>query len=107
MIYTIEETIFIGKDNTFTVEYAGITFPTATRIEFSLNGTTVNSVDDPTFFTSTLQTDGRIIFKLGAAGYVVGDAGFATVCIFDASNTNGVVYSSPTVPTRIAITLVA
>ena len=106
MIYTIEETIFIGKDNTFTVEYAGITFPTATKIEFTLNGTTVNSVTNPEYFTSTLQSDGRIIFKLGQAGYVAGDAGFATITITDAVNTNGVIYSSATVPTRIAITLV-
>ena len=106
MIFTIEETIFIGKDNVFTVEYAGITFPTATRIEFTLNGTTVNSVTNPEYFTSTLQTDGRIEFALGQAGYVSGDAGFATVTVYDAVNTNGVIYSSATVPTRIAITLV-
>ena len=106
MIYTIEETIFINKDNTFTVEYAGITFPTPTKIEFTLNSKTVNSVTNPEYFTSTLETDGRIEFALGAAGYVAGDAGFATVTVYDAINTNGVIYSSPTVPTRIAITLV-
>jgi len=106
MSLTIEETIFIGKDNSFTVEYSGITFPTPTKIEFSLNGISVDSVANPTWFTSTLEVNGRIIFKLGAAGYTASDAGFATVTIFDVVNTNGVIYSSPTVPTRIAVTLV-
>jgi len=102
----INETIFSGRNNSFTVEYAGVTFPTPTRIEFTLNGTTVNSVDNPAYFVSTLETDGRIEFKLGAAGYVAADSGKATVTVFDGVNTLGVIYSDVNASTKIGVTVV-
>ncbi len=102
----IEELLFSGKDNTMLVEYAGITFPTATKVEFTLNDTTTNSVDDPSMFVITLDSDGRIGFKLGAAGYAKADSGYATVTVYDIVNTNGVVYSARKGPTKLYVTVI-
>ena len=109
MSLIIKELLFAGKDNTFTVQYAlpsPAILPTPTKVEFSLNGTAVDSVTNSEYFTSTLETDGTIIFSLGAAGYIAADTGLATVTIYDVVNTNGVVYSSPSGPTKLAITVV-
>lgn len=101
----IHEIIINGRDNTFTLQFSGVTLPNPTRIEFTLNGVTVNSVDNPEYFISTLNTDGKIAFKLGAAGYTAGYEGVATVAVFDAVNINGVEYLSDCTTTRLFVTV--
>ena len=92
MIY---ETINNNRNNTFTVQYGGIVFPTATRIDFILNGTTVSSTTNPEYFDLTQFTASGIIeFNLGSAGFIADDSGNATVVIYDAVNTLGVEYSN-------------
>lgn len=103
MTIGIKKLIFIQRNNSFTVEYGGITLPTPTKIEFELNNKNVNSVTNPEFFTSTLEVDGRITFALGAAGFVAADSSFATVVIYDVVNTEGVVYTSPEGPTKMLV----
>ena len=106
----IDELIFAGADNTFTVEYTVdgslYDFTSTTKVEFTLNGTSVDSVANATYFDYSTGTDGRIIFKLGAAGYVNADSGLATVKVFDVGNTNGVIFSSPVGHTYLDIQVI-
>ena len=92
------EIIFIDKNNSFTLEYKLdgklYDFSNTTKIVFTLNGKDVNSVSEPTWFDFSTGTDGRIIFKLGTAGYLKADSGYATICVFDTANPSGVIFSS-------------
>lgn len=94
----ITEYIHSGKDNTFTVEFTkdGVAYDLspATKIEFTLNGTTVDSITNPTYFDFSTGTDGRIEFSLGGAGYVQNDSGLATIIAYDPVNTDGIVLAS-------------
>ena len=59
------EYIFPNTDSSFTLQYTSSElFPTPTKIEFILNGTSVNSVDNPEYFNSTLESDGKIEFNI-------------------------------------------
>lgn len=93
----VNEIIYCGKDNVFIVEYQKngsiYDFTNTTKIEFILNDKSVNSDDNPEYFDYSTGTDGRIIFKLGAAGYLSEDTGNAEVIVYDASNTGGIVFS--------------
>ena len=106
----ITEILYAGNDNSFTVEYTVdgslYDFSATTKVEFTLNGTTVDSVANAAYFDFSVGTDGRIIFKLGQAGYVAADSGDATVTIYDATNTNGVVFSSPAGLTVLSIIVI-
>jgi hypothetical protein len=108
MATSVKELLFVGKDNFFAVKFkinkSNADFSANTRIEFKLNVTTVNSVDNPEYFDITGGV-GEIKFLLGAAGYVAADSGLATICVFDAVNTNGVVYASPDGPTLVDVTV--
>lgn len=107
---SIDEILFAGSDNTFTVEYtidgSLYDFSSTTKVEFTLNGTMVDSVASPGYFDFSVGSDGRIIFKLGAAGYTSADSGHATVKVFDATNTNGLVFSSPAGNTYLDIRVI-
>ncbi len=104
----VSETIFSLRNNSFTLEYelpVGklVDFSNTTKVEFILNAKPVNSIDDPAFFDFLVGTDGRIIFKLGEAGYVSTDAGPATIIVFDASNPLGAIFTSEQGPTRLTV----
>lgn len=101
--------IFGSHDNSFTLQYSGYTFPTPTKCEFKLNGTTVSSATNPEFFDfSTFDTDGKITFKMGSAGFLEADSGLCEVVVFDAVNTNGVIYTGMDgYPTEVAVNVYA
>jgi len=110
MIIITEETIFEGRDNTFTIEYVvnGIPFDftNTTKVEFTLNNKMVDSVTYPDYFDFSVGTDGRIIFNFGSAGYTRKDSGGASVIIFDNSNTRGLVLSTPRGLVQLNITVI-
>ena len=103
----IKETLFSGSDNTFTVEYtingSLYDFTNTTNVEFILNGISIDSITQASYFDFSVGTDGRIIFKLGQAGYKEEDSGQAIVKVYDATNTNGVIFSSPEGGTNLDI----
>ena len=110
-----KETIFSGRNNSFTLEYTLeegtpdeelYDFTDTTKVEFILNGKAVNSVAQPTWFDFSTAVDGRIIFKLGAAGYVAADNGEATVIVYDAANPTGAVFANKLGPTQLIVNVV-
>lgn len=101
------ETIFSGRNNSFTLEYTldGVLFDfkDTTKVEFILGGKSSDSATQPTWFDFSGDADGRIIFSLGAAGYVKADAGLATVIVYDTGNPAGAVFTSDRGPTIVNI----
>ena len=108
----INELIFIYNDNSFNVEYtlAAFDFSQTTKVEFELGGKSVNSTDDPAFFdivTGPLTVGtGQFVFKMGAAGFASYHSGDATITLFDPSTPNGLVFTSPSGPTKVAVVVV-
>jgi len=109
---SIKELIFDGNDNSITVEYtlAGFDFSQTTKVQFELGGKTFNSTDSAAFFdiaTGPLTVgSGTFVFKMGAAGFVRSDSGNATITLFDPSTPNGLIFSSPSGPTNVAVNIV-
>ena len=105
-----KETIFSGRNNSFTLEYTLdgelYDFTDTTKVEFVLNGKAVNSTTRPTWFDFSTAVDGRIIFKLGAAGYLAADNGEATVIVYDTANPEGAVFASKLGPTQLIVNVV-
>jgi len=110
MTHVVNEIVYATKDNSFTIEYTLDSvlydFTNTTKVEVTLNGTSVDSVANSEYFDYSVGTDGRIIFKLGAAGYTPADSGIAIVTVFDAVNTNGVVFNSLVSDNLLKITVV-
>ncbi len=108
----IKEFIFNGNDNSFTIEYtlADFNFALINKVEFELDGTAFNSPNDAAFFDITTGPltvgTGQFVFKFGAAGYAAGLRSNATITLFDPSTPNGLVFSSPEGPTKVAIVVV-
>lgn len=108
----INELIFNGNNNTFTVEYtlADFDFAQLTKVAFSLEGVSKNSADDSVLFDIVtgplIEGSGTIVFKMGAAGYTPGLRADATITLFSATTPLGLVFSSPEGPTKVSIVVV-
>ena len=106
----LEEFIYVGNDNSFTDEFKLdfdlYDFTNTTKIVFTLNAKSVDSVTNPAYFDFSTGTDGRVEFKMGGAGFVAADSGLARIVVFDAGNTNGVVFADPEGPVLINVTVV-
>lgn len=91
----LEELVYNGRDNTIALRLSsdGVTLKHTliTRCQLLIGGTLLDSNITPTYFDLTLID--RIVFKLGSASLTVGKHQ-ATLYVFDAAHTNGVVWGS-------------
>jgi len=74
--------------------------------DFTTNISNAKNASNPTNVYYAVGIDGRVIFKLGPAGYVPKDSGGATVVIYDAVNTNGLVFSDPLSEVQLEIKVI-
>ena len=105
----IKESIFIGRNNTFTIEFikAGMDFSSVDKVEFELNGKSVNSDDDAAFFDIAtgplIVGSGTFVFIMGEAGFLETDSGDATITLFDPSTSLGLQFAGSEAPTQVEI----
>lgn len=105
----IKESIFIGRNNTFTIEFEkpGMDFSTVTKVEFELNGKPKNSTGDAAFFDITTGPFpigfGTFVFKMGEAGFLETDSGDAIITLFDPSTPLGLQFAGSEAPTQVEV----
>ena len=107
----VEENVFLGRNNTFTIEFrkVGFNFSLTSKVEFELNGKSVNSTDDPLFFdivTGPLTVGtGQFVFKMGAAPFVVADSGDAIITLFGPGVLQGLQFAGSKAPTEVNVSI--
>lgn len=107
----VKQDIFLNRNNTFAIEFrlAGFDFTQVTKVEFELNGKSVNSTDDPAFFdiiTGPLTVgSGQFVFIMGFAVFLVTDAGDAIITIFGSGFAAGLQFSGSKAPTEVEIAI--
>lgn len=103
--------VFLARENTFTIEFrkAGFDFTQTTKVEFELNGTSINSTDDPAFFdiiTGPFSVgSGQYVFILGDAGYLTTDSGEAVITLFGPGVPDGLQFAGSKAPTQVKVTI--
>jgi len=92
---SLKAIIYNGHDNTFTVEFqdngVAVDLSGMTKAQINVAGKSFNSIDTAALFDLTDVASGLITFKLAAQG--ISEAEYnATIILFDAINTNGIVW---------------
>jgi hypothetical protein len=91
----INETVYIGRDNTIelalTIDGNVINHTLITRVQLIMGGTVLDSDVSPAFFN--FANPDRLIMRLGGAGFAAGRHS-ATLIIYDAGSPNGIVWGN-------------
>jgi len=92
---SLKAIIYNGRDNTFIVEFQDnglvVDLSGMSKAQINVASNSYNSVDNAALFDITDKANGRITFILGDQGIVEGEYN-ATIVLFDAVNTNGIVW---------------
>lgn len=98
----MREYVYLGRDNTIELQLLADKTPLTalqmqaiTKIELIYNGQTISSQTNPDAFDwSTREAEGVVIIALGDISISAGTDLAADLIIYDAENTNGIVWSS-------------
>ena len=101
--------VFKTHDNTVTLTFtddgAAVDLSSNTKIEVIINGTTIDSVATPTAFDQTNAATGVILLDFGSQSITVGSYAIRVI-IYDATNTNGVVWAHENASSALTVKVV-
>lgn len=102
--------IYLGRDNTLTLQLTdgGVAqdLSAATKVEVTINGLSVNSVVTPAAFDLSDAVNGNITLKFGDQAITEGTYPIRVV-VFDAVNTDGIVWVHEDDPTTLELQVVS
>lgn len=98
----VEETVYRGRDNAIALvlknndaNLSTTEINAITRIDVHYSGTYYSSASSPTLFDwVTYKEDAKVIIKLGMCGLTVGSDANTELLVYDAANTNGLVWDT-------------